>query len=165
MSNLHPSVVAVGNTAPSTDTVTGHNVITIGSKPRPSQKRSAPKARRDPRLIFILAHQTILRWEFAVRRLEPPERSSTDTAAVRMEVELGLGQLHTVSERLLPFSRSRNLAVRFESEEVMVRLDAVEAQLVRVQQGVTSHDPSPPLQTAKGIGERLLARARGLSRA
>jgi hypothetical protein len=55
--------------------------------------------------------------------------------------------------------------VRFESEEVMVRLDAVEAQLVRVQQGVTSHDPSPPLQTAKGIGERLLARVRGLSRA
>jgi hypothetical protein len=164
MSSLHPSVAVVGNAAPSTARVTGHNVITIGSKPRLPLRRHTQKSRQDPRLIFILAHQTILRWEFAVRRLEPLGRSPTERAAVRMEVELGLCQLHTVSERLRPFSRSRKLAVRFESEEVMVRLNEVEARLVGVQREVTSRDRSFPLRTAKDIGEQLLAKARGLAR-
>lgn len=165
MSNLHPSVVAVGNTAPSPDKAAGHNVITIGSTPRPSPKRHIPKTGRDPRLIFILAHQTILRWEFAVRRLGPPGRSPTERTAMRVEVELGLGQLRTVSERLRPFSRSRNLEIRFESEEVMVRLNDVEAHLVRLRHELASHDPSSPFQTAKDIGERLLTKARSLGRA
>jgi hypothetical protein len=163
MSSVHPPLIALGSTARSTDKVTVPKVIRIGTKPRPSPRQKA-RARQDPRLIFILAHQTILRWELAARRLEQPIRTSAHAAALRMEVELGLRQLRTVSDRLRPFSRSRNLAVRFESEEVMARLDVVAAQLVRLQQEPTTHDPSSRLRAAKEIAERLLAKARSLAR-
>ena len=163
MSNMQPSTIEVGSTAQSTHKVTRSNVIKSGPKPRPSKRRKA-RVREDPRLIFILAHQTILRWELTARRLEQPIRTNADAAVLRMEVELGLGQLRMVGDRLRSFSRSRDLAVRFESEEVMARLDVVAAQLVRRQQEPTSHDPSSRLRAAKQIAERLLAKARNLGR-
>lgn len=164
MSNSHPSVVAVENTAASTERPAGYKVVRIAAKPRPSEKRRRPKVKEDPRLLFILAHQTILRWEFALRCMEPLKRSPTGRAAVQMEVELGLVQLRTVGERVRPFTRSRSLEVRFESEEVMVRLGDVEARLVGGQHELVNLDPSSPLRTARDIGERFLAKARGLVR-
>lgn len=145
------------------DNVTAERILEVDSRQKPTARRRAAKLRQDPRLTFILAHQTILRWQLAAQRLQRPVRIPSEGTALRIEAELGLGQLQAVSERVRPLTRLRDLAVRFEAEELMVRLGELEAQLLRSQQTLAIHS-SAPRRTARELAETLMAKARSLSR-
>ena len=90
------------------------------------------KGRRDPELVFILARQSVLRWEFAASRMRRPTNPSESTA-LDLEIALGVDQLRAVRAQLQPLTRSRNLAVRFEAEEELLRVNSV-AQMVEERQ-------------------------------
>ena len=50
------------------------------------------KGRRDPELVFILARQSVLRWEFAAPRMRRPNKPS-EAKAFNLEISLALEQL------------------------------------------------------------------------
>jgi hypothetical protein len=113
-------------------------------------------------LVFILARQSVLRWEFAASRMRRPT-SPSESTALDLEIALGVDQLRAVRAQLQPLTRSRNLAVRFEAEEELLRVNSV-AQMVeeRQQQNL---EPAPSsgrtaLEVQKLLVMKLKARLR-----
>jgi GGDEF domain-containing protein len=104
----------------------------------------------------MLARQTITRWQFAAGQLRA--RSSAPAAQTRrIEIELGLGQLQAVAERLRPLLKSRDMARRFESEELLVQIDGLSADLVALQAENPAPAEVPRPRTAAEIEERFRA--------
>jgi hypothetical protein len=81
----------------------------------------------------MLARQSVLRWEFAVSRMRRPNRPSEATA-FDLEISVALEQLRAVVEQLQPLTRSRNMAVRFEAEEELLRVRTLAQKLEETQQ-------------------------------
>ena len=133
--------------------------------PRPRRARAKAAARpaaktfKDPQLVFILARQSVLRGQFAARCLQSTIGRPADRAALRMEIELGLMQLQSVSARLQPLSRSRTLAVRFEAEEVLARLATIRDEMEEAQLELMADAPGLA-RTALQVRDRLMAKLR-----
>jgi hypothetical protein len=84
-------------------------------------------ARADVGLAFMLARQGMTRLRFDADRLQQFSRGKLphDPAMILMEAELGQHRTRALTERLRPFTRSRDLSVRFEAQELLVALDRV----------------------------------------
>ena len=115
------------------------------------------KDRKDPQLVFILARQSLLRWEFAAATMAPhPDRATTEEAKLLTEIELGLEQLRSVHRQILPLARSHALAIRFEAEEVMARVEALAEKMERQQRQCVDAAQRPD-RTTRAVRNRLLA--------
>lgn len=133
----------------------------FAAKARRRRHKAGPtaggKVLKDPKLMFILAGQSILRWQIAAERLQLPARNPTEYASMRIEIELGLAQLVSVADRVRPLAKSRNMAVRFEAEEVMARLDALTARMQDALDAAAPEVPAP-VRTALEIRDMLMAK-------
>lgn len=114
--------------------------------------------RSEAELALMLARQTIARWRFDTRRLEQHFAGNPlpkDRALILMEAELGLTQVRTLVDRVQLFVRSRDLAIRFEAQEMLVTLGGLETRLADIQRCSQPHRRFPA-----AIKAALLARVR-----
>ncbi len=116
-------------------------------------KRTSPA---DVGLAFMLARQGMTRLRFNADRLHLDSRGARDSALLLMEAQLGLQQTRALTERLQPFTRSRDLAVRFEAQELLVALERVNETIGRT----VSHLRPPQRRHASEIDAALRARLR-----
>lgn len=114
--------------------------------------------RREAELAFMLARQTIARWRFDTQRLEQQLAGSPlpkDLALMLMEAERGLAQVQALVGRVQLFVRSRDLAIRFEAQEILVTVAELETRLAGIQRRSQQHRRSPA-----EVKAALLARVR-----
>lgn len=135
--------------------------VIVKSSPKPlspSRARSGRSSAPDTRLVFLLAQQTIQRWQFLVeghsatpgREIDPEKQA---------EIKLGITQLDTMLARIRPLTRSRKLATRFEAEELL----RLSTQTLGQLEGLRSSDAvgfNPPRQSAVDVQTRLTAKLR-----
>ncbi len=118
---------------------------------------SRTPGRADPELALLLARQTITRWQFAVTQLRTHRKTPASEEADAIEINLGLAQLQAMGERLRPLLRSRDMARRFESEELMVRVDALSTELLARRAHQPNPLEAPPPRSAAEVEDRLRA--------
>jgi hypothetical protein len=109
----------------------------------------------ETRLVFLLAQQTIQQWQFLTEH-EPGHGASVP----RADIDRGLAQLTALVTRIRPLARSRNLATRFEAEELLQMLTKAALELEAMRSvGGAGLDTSQ--QSAMDIKSRLTAKVRG----
>src|SRR4051812_14704335 len=102
---------------------------TYKSTSRASAARRSEKV--DAELAFLLARQTLLQVEHLARRLRTAP--SADLSSLALQSELGAAQLSNVAKRLKALARSRDLSRRFEAEEMLIRVRALEKAMRQSQ--------------------------------
>jgi hypothetical protein len=126
---------------------------------RNSRRKPPASARPETKLTFILARNAVAQWRFDSERLRrlARARSPRDRGMALMESELGLSQIRSLASRIQRFARSRDMAVRFEAQEMLVALDAVEHRIDRIWDQLRTERPR---RSADEIRAALLARVR-----
>ena len=86
-----------------------------------------------PRLAFMLARQAMTRWRCDLERLgtelerrRPPESATHD-------LELAVRQVASLTGHMRPLAQATEDAVRFEAQEVLVALAALERHIWRLR--------------------------------
>lgn len=102
------------------------------SKPRQKARRKFTHDAPDPALAFMLAQQAMNRWQVEADRFAAAADSARDKEDVAHEVQLAMQQIRALAERIEPFVSHREMAVKFEAEEVLVALDVLQARMARV---------------------------------
>lgn len=134
--------------------MTGSKRRKIGPKVATARKGSE---RSDPKLALLLARQTIARWQFAAPQLRARAVSAASEESNLIEINLGLAQLQAMADRLRPLLKSRDMARRFESEELLVQLDALSTELLARRALQPNPLGAPPPRSAAEVEERLRA--------
>lgn len=125
------------------------------SKPRQKAKRKFAHEAPDPALAFMLAQQAMNRWHVEADRFAAAADSARDKEGVAQEVQLAMRQIQALAERIEPFATHREMAVKFEAEEVLAALGALEARMARV---LHSLNFAVPWRNAAQLAEALRAK-------
>ncbi|HQZ13478.1 MAG TPA: hypothetical protein PK286_11405 [Devosia sp.] len=116
-------------------------------------RRADDSADADPGLAFMLAQQMTTQLQEDAQRLHLTAEAGLDPEPIISESELSLHQISGLKERIAPFGNYVDLAIRFEAEEVIAALDAVELRLERLLQRLKPdlpwRDPSQIVETMR----------------
>jgi hypothetical protein len=121
----------------------------------PEVPAAAPEQRQsgDTSLVFMLAQQAMTRWQFETALLEnalPQEAAATAEAA-----EATAAQIAALAERVEPYVDFVDMAVRFEAQEILAAIVALQERLSRI---VRIAKPDVPFRDAAELVDALLAR-------
>ncbi|MEQ1770603.1 MAG: hypothetical protein ABL879_12260 [Devosia sp.] len=126
-------------------------------EPAPRRARSTVNS-GETRLVFLLAQQTIQQWQFLTGGGEQGTSPVTGS-----DIERGRSQVSALVNRLQPLTRSRNLATRFEAEELLQMLTKTDLALRALRPvGGAAFDTSH--QGAVDVRARLTSKLRGRRR-
>ena len=128
---------------------------------QPRKRKDAARTEVDPQLAFMLARHGMTRWQFDAERFiavaEGRTGSHRDRMLVLLEAELGMQQIKALESRIESFVKAKDLAVRFEAQEVMAALETVHNRMVRAVQRL---QPNAHRRDASQIFASLQARLR-----
>lgn len=104
----------------------------------------------------MLARQGTTRLNADAARLHQHARlSGGDPELLLLEARLGQQQTRALAERLRPLTRSRDMAVRFEAQELLVALERVAETIEATINRLVPPAPRTPSQIAAALGARL----------
>jgi hypothetical protein len=109
----------------------------------------------DPGLAFMLAQQKTTQLQFDADRLDATAEAGLETDPVVAEAELCVRQIGALQERIAPLANYVDIAVRFEAQEILAALEAVNTRMERL---IRRLQPELPWRDPRLLLEELRSR-------